>query len=253
MRLGGTNCLRKIGHRFLTILILGLAPLLPAADQPDPDVFTETLKKAIIEQDTETLLSFADSEGLSGEARQRQIESLKVTYPSTNVFAVSLGPLPVDFPPFFIMNGKRYEPTHPPVGIVTISFRQESGLTSKQLAYAIVDGKYKIVATKGTQLDWKGPNDSSLGYILEGTGAEGAVVKIKFNASGVDLERTFHGAAINLWGQHFSEIEVTVDDPKASLALKVLRDGKEIYKSETLTGAGKILYAGDKPRALNTE
>ncbi len=237
--------------RFLTILFLSLT--LHAADQPDPDVFTEALKKAITENDTETLLSFADSEGLSGEARQRQIESLKVTYPSTNVFAVSLGPLPVDFPPFFIMHGKRYEPTHPPEGVVTISFRQESGLTSKQLAYAIVEGKYKIVATKSTQLDWKGPPDSSLGYILEGTGAESAVVRIKFNASGVDMERTFHGAAINLWGQHLNEVEVTNEDPKASLTLKLLRDGKEIYKSETLTGAGKIHYAGDKPTALQAQ
>lgn len=239
--------------RLLAGFFLVLSLAVCAAEQPDPDVFTETLKKAITEDDTETLLSFADSEGLSGEARQRQIESLKVTYPSTNVFAVSLGPLPVDFPPFFIMHGKRYEPTHPPAGIVTISFRQESGLTSKQLAYAIVDGKYKIVATKSTDLEWKGPKDSSLGYILEGTGAESAVVRIKFNASGVDMDRTFHGAAINLWGQHFTEVEVASEDPKASLTLKVLRDGKEIYKSETLTGAGKILYAGDKPQALKTE
>lgn len=234
-------------------LFIALSAPNYAADQPDPDVFTETLKKAIIEQDTGTLLSFADDEGLTGEARQRQIESLKVTYPSTNVFSVSLGPLPVDFPPFFIMNGKRYEPTHPPVGIVTISFRQESGLTSKQLAYAVVDGKYKIVATKSIPLDWKGPPDASLGYIVEGPGAESAVVKVKFNASGVDMERTFHGASISLWGQHISEIEVTTDDPKASLLLKILRDGREIYKSETLTGAGKIVYAGDKPQALKTK
>ncbi len=239
-------------RRLLAVLVLPLLAI-HAEETPDPDVFTETLKKAIIEQDTETLLTFADSEGLTGEARKRQEESLKVTYPGTNVFSVSLGPLPVDFPPFFIMNGRRYEPTHPPAGIVTISFRQESGLTSKQLAYAIVDGRYKIVATKSTQLDWKGPPDASLGFIIEGPGSEGAVVKVKFNASGVDMERTFHGAAINLWGQHFGEVEVTNEDPKASLVLKVLRDGKEIYKSETLKGAGKILYTGDAPQALKSE
>lgn len=249
--MGGTAGCGKI---LRLILLAGLlSGAVRAAEAPGPDAFTEAFKKAIVENDRKTLLSFADGEGPADAARESQVESWLAMFPSRDVFSVSLGPLPVDFPPFFIMHGRRFDPSHPPAGIVTLSFRQDGGLTSKQLAYTIVDGHYKIVATKVTDLGWKGPKDVNIAYVLEGQGAESAVVKVRFNASGVDLERSFLGPSITLWGQHVSGIEVTCDDPKTSVFLKVLRDGKEIYRSEILKGAGKILYAGDLPQAAKTE
>lgn len=240
-------------RRLACLFIIGCLASAQAADAPDPDKFTEALKQAIMEQDEKTLQSFADDEGLSEEGQERQKLSVKKMFPSADVFSVSLGPLPVDFPMSFIMNGYLFEPTHPPEGIITVSFRQESGLTSRQYVYAVVDGKYKIVATKRKSLNWKGPPDTNLGFILEGDGAEAAVTTVRINASGVDVERVIHGASINMWGQHFNGIEVESKDPNANLTLKVIRDGKEIYKSEILKGAGKIIYAGDKPQALKKE
>jgi hypothetical protein len=199
------------------------------------------LKKAIAEKDEKALIRLADSESMG--------ESLKKLFESPDVFAVSLGSLPPDFVPFFIKDGKRYEPSHPPEGMVTISVRQEGGLTSSRYVYAIVDGTYKIVSTKITDLGWKGPPDANLSYSIEGFGTQNVSVKITFNASGVDVEQTYLEPSGGLWAQYISEINVTTENPLADFVLKVIREGEVIYTSERLKGPGKIVYSGDKPQA----
>lgn len=213
-----------------------------AAAADTPEAFTAAFQKAIVEKDEKTLNSFADSEG-TGEA-------LKKLFENPDVFSVSLGALPPDFLPFFIKDGKRYEPTHPPAGMVTVSVRQVGGLTSSRFVYAIVDGAYKIVSTKVTDLDWKGPPDANLGYSVEGFGTENVTVKIKFNASGVDVEQLYLEPSGGIWAQYISEIEAATENPQADFVLKIIREGKVIYTSERLKGAGKIVYAGDKPQAM---
>jgi hypothetical protein len=231
-------------NRLFAALLIALSTAT-GAEKPDADAFTEAFKKAIVERDEKLLLTFADSPAMG--------ESLKKLFENPNVFSVSLGPLPPDFIPFFIKNGKKLEPAYPPEGIVTISVRQEGGLTSDRLAYAIVDGAYKIVSTKVVDLDWKGPEDSSLAFSVEGFQAESVVVRAKFNASGVDVEQTYHEPSGAFWAQYISEVEVVSDNPQALIMLKIIRDGKVIFKSEPLKGAGKIIYPGDKPRAETTE
>jgi hypothetical protein len=207
-----------------------------AAETPEAGAFTAALKKAIVDRDETALVALADTDAMA--------QSLKALFANPNVFAVSLGPLPPDFIPFFIKDGKRYEPSHPPRGTVTVSFRQEGGLTSERFVYAVVDGAYKIISTKVTELNWKGPPDKELSFALEGFGTEGAVIKVKYNASGVDVEQTYHEPVGGFWCQHVSEIEVTTENPQASVVLKVIQQGKIIHTSEPLQGAGRIVYAG---------
>ena len=116
-----------------------------------------------------------------------------------------------------------------------------------------MEGAYKIVSTKITDLHWEGPPDASLGYSIEGSGADKVIVKAAFNASGVDVEQTYLDAYNAFWGQYISSLEVVSENPEAVLVLKVIRDGKVIYKSEPLKGAGKITYSGEKPRAEKSE
>lgn len=233
-----------------TVLFFGSGARTPAEEAvASGDAFAAALKKAIKEKDEKTLLSYVSAEGLSEAGKARQAESFRSLLAGPDVYDVTLGPLPVDFPPFFIMNGKRYEPTDPPAGIVTVSLKQENGLTSTQLVYAIVGGKYRLVTTRVVPIDWKGPRDVRLGYVLRGQGAESAVTRVRFNASGVDLDRTYHGPATDFWGQRIDGIEVTVSDPRAAVQLTVMADGKEIFKSEPQEGPGTISYAPKNPEA----
>ena len=227
-------------RHLVAALLLTVAAAL-ASDKPDPDVFTGAIKKAIVEKDEKALVGLADSEALA--------KALKTLFENPDVFAVSLGALPADFLPFVIKDGKRYEPSHPPEGMVTISVRQDSGLTSNRYVYSLVGGAYKIVSTKITDLGWKGPPDTGLSYSVEGFGTEAVSVKIKFNASGVDVEQLYLEPSGGFWAQYISEIEVTTANPQADFVLKVIREGRVIYTSERLNGPGKILYTGDKPQA----
>jgi hypothetical protein len=234
----------KIMKRVLAVLVLAISAAF-ASEDPGEEAFTTAFKKAIVERDEKTLLSFADSPTMG--------ESLKKLFEDPDVYSVSLGPLPPDFSPFFIKDGKRYEPTYPPKGMVTISARRDGGLTSNRLVYAIVDGAYKIVSTKITDLKWEGPPDASLGYSVEGIGAQGVTVKAAFNASGVDVEQTYLDAYGAFWGQYISRVEVSTENPQAEIVLKVIRDGKVIFTSEPLKGEGKIIYSGEQPRAQNSD
>lgn len=224
-------------------LFLALALSSSRADGQDEDTFTASLKRALVSQDQKAFLSLVDAP----PGRTELSESLKALFVNPDVFSVSLGPLPVDYQPFFIINGKRLEPSHAPKGVVTISFKKDAGLTSSQLPYTIVDGTYRIVTTKTTDLNWKGPPDANIGFFVVGDGAEDVEVKVRYNASGVDMEQVLHTSSASLFGQYFSGITVTTSDPAASLYLKVVSAQTEIYRSELLNGRGSLTYLREVP------
>jgi hypothetical protein len=75
-----------------------------------------------------------------------------------------------------------------------------------------------------------------------GQGADTARIFVEWNASGVDLSRTFSEAASTFWGQHIRSVTVTSDSEEASFKLMILEDGKTIYTSDPINGKGTLEY-----------
>lgn len=158
------------------------------------------------------------------------------------VDAISFEPLPSDFESVLIVQGRKIEPTSPPKGMVNVTFKGAvNGQGNSSGAYAVVDRKFYLVGMKSTDLGWKGPPDKNIGFSVVGQGASEVQIHGVWNASGVQLQRTFKESNLTFWGQHFEELKVTSGNDDCDVTVTITEDGKEIH-SEPLKGKGVLRY-----------
>jgi hypothetical protein len=229
--------------RFLLLMGFSLLSIWPASATPTtPDAFIAALKSAIAAKSADQLLALTCTAGMNeGDKKQTALmdQILLFAHPVTKI---SLAPLPDNFWTVAIANGKKYEMTAPPKGQVLIQFVNESGNGSNSalLPYALIDGNYFLTGGKTTDLGWKGPPDKTLSFMVMGQGTNGIKVDAKWNASGVEQERTFTSGSSGFMGQYFESVTVVCSDPSANLTLTLMANGKDIVPS--LTGKGTITY-----------
>ena len=137
--------------------------------------------------------------------------------------------------------GRRFEPTHPADGMLKLVNKSKDprSSSSMEMAYAVIDGSYYLVTVKSTDLGWKGRPDKSLNVMVLGAGQDKVKVHLKYNASGVDLERD-QGASAIFPGQYVSEVTVKSDSDDVDVTLRLLDEkGTIYYLSEPLKGRGR--------------
>jgi hypothetical protein len=115
------------------------------------------------------------------------------------------------------------------------------GPKESSIAYAVVEGKFFLVGMKSTDLGWKGPPDKNIGFSVVGQGSAGLQIQGVWNASGVQLKKTFKEGSITFWGQYFEQLNVTSDNDDCDVTVTITEDGKTIY-SEPLKGKGVLQY-----------
>jgi len=227
-------------------MILFAAALLVAgisAQPSTPDAFLSELRTAYEAKDLSKLESLTYFEGSSPQDKQMVALSLANLWGDGKIKRVSLTPLPVDFDNVRIFRGLKIEQTHPPTGFVRFDISgSESGYSSSKIPYARIDGKFFIVGTKTTDLGWKGPTDEMLGFFVSGTGAEKVIIEYSWNVSGVDQVKKVTSQSLSFSGQHFNWVTLTSDSPSANVALRLTKNGEDIFTSETLKGAGTLEY-----------
>lgn len=232
-------------RRLLTIATsLFLVTSGASAAEPIGSVqFTSALRAAIAEKDDPKLQALIYFKGESPEDRQRMISMLgRLFTAGKDVGEISLGPLPDDFESVFVVQGKKIEPTATPRGMVKVTYKGEGeGPVESSSAYTIVDGRYFLVGMKSTDLGWKGPADRNIGFSVAGQGSSELQILGVWNASGVQLKKTFKESSITFWGQHFEELSVTSDHDDCDVTVTITEDGKTIY-SEPLKGRGVLQY-----------
>jgi hypothetical protein len=153
-----------------------------------------------------------------------------------------LEPLPSDFDPVLIVRGRKIEPTATPKGMIKVTFKGAGqGPVETSGAYTVVDGKFFLVGMKSTDLGWKGPPDRNIGFSIVGQGAAGLQIHGVWNASGVQLKKTFKEPSITFWGQHFEELKVTSGHDDCDVTVTITEDGKTIH-TEPLRGKGVLQY-----------
>jgi len=214
-----------------------------AAEGEGAAKFKSSLRAAITEKDNQKLEELIYFEGSSLEDRQRMTSMLRMMLLNgKEVEEISLEPLPSDFDSVLIVRGKKLEPTATPSGMIKVTLKGAGqGPKQSSSAYAIVDGKFFFVGLKSTDLDWKGPADTNIGFSVVGQGSPGLQIDGVWNASGVQLKKKFKDSSITFWGQHFEELKVTSDNEDCDVTVTISEGGKEIY-SEPLKGKGVLQY-----------
>jgi hypothetical protein len=230
----------KLCLRFLLVLV-AIFPFQAWAQSTDPADFIASLRTAIQEKSADKLNALIYTVGMS--ASDRQMAFLPLLYfNNAEIDTISLVPLPPNFQSIYIVNGKKLEPTYPPIGQVQIEYKKvANGPLSLSPAYAIVDGHYFIISAKSTDLGWKGPQDKTLGFSLMGGSSKDKVqIKVKWNASGVDQERVYQETSALFLGQYIEGVTVTSDNPETTLI--ITEGGKEVFHSSPLKDKKSIEY-----------
>lgn len=233
---------------FITAFSLVALPHALLAQPKSEAEFIAAYKIAIQEKNPQKIEVLIYKKGVSEEDQKRVAKSqAQSLFPSDQeIESVTLGPLPKDFKPIRIGNGKKFEILPPPAGYVQI---QRGGKITSKTPYAVADGIYYLTSAIITDLNWKGPQDKPLMFSVTGTGNHKVKVIVKWNTCGVDQEETYpNSSSLNddcnasFNGQYISEITVTSDQPGTDVTLSIDEDLKEIYKSEPLKGVGKLHY-----------
>jgi hypothetical protein len=231
-------------HLFTTVIaIFTLTHGAIAAEADGAAKFKDNLRAAITKKDNQKLEELIYSEGSSPADRQRMSSMLRMMLLNgKEVEEISLEPLPSDFDTVLIVRGQKLEPTATPVGMVKVSLKGDGpSPTQSSSAYAIVEGRFLFVGLKSTDLGWKGPPDKNIGFSVVGTGSAELQIHGVWNASGVQLKKTFKERSITFWGQHFEEINVTSGNDDCDVTVTITEDGKDVH-SETLKGKGVLQY-----------
>jgi hypothetical protein len=226
------------------IFLFGLVPHVISAQPSSPREFISSLQTAIQEKSLEKLNAITYTVGMNDSDKKQAASVQQMFFSNSEIASISIKPLPPDFQSVYIVNGKKWEPTYPPTGVVNIQYKKtDNGPTGLTPTYAIIDGHYFLISTKTTDLGWKGPPDKTLGFAVTGKGQDTAQITVKWNASGVELERKFtQHSNMTFLGQYVEQVDVTSADHGTDVTLTISENGKEIFCSQPLKGKGKIEY-----------
>jgi hypothetical protein len=207
--------------------------------------FLAAVKGAYEAQDKKRVHALTWEAGMSDFERNQEQQTLDMMVYNKGVQKVYFQELPPDFMDTPVAWGRRIEPTHKPDGIITVDEMPSNGQESTSIAmpYACIDGTFYLITAKSTDLQWKGPRDHTLNVSVTGTGADKVKIHVKYNASGVDLERDQSSPSNAFPGQYVSEVRVTSASDEADVKLRLLDEtGKAYYESARLKGRGEVVY-----------
>jgi hypothetical protein len=226
------------------LFLVGVLFLNPLKAESGEEFLTN-YRGAIEQKDKAKLLSLYYTNGCS-ESDTKMLDAIVgFHFSDGKITEVRFEPTPAGTTLVNIANGKKYEPTYPPVGQVKITYAPVAGngMISGGDGYAIINGKYYLITAKSTDLGWSGPKDKTLTFMVMGAGMEKVKVQAKWNVSGVDQEKVFSNPpSCNFPGQYFESITATSTEDDTDVTLSILEDGKQIYESKPLKGKGTIEY-----------
>lgn len=227
-----------------TLLLFSLAFSLAAFAQETPEAFLSALEEALNAKYTAKLDALCYSAGMSEKDRAQQaLVQRQILDEIDNVESLSLRPLMEGFLPVVVTGGRRIETTAPPAGHVVIKFqRTGKGSASAYPTYSIIDDRYYLLRSKTSTVNWSGPADRKIAYVIAGEGKDGLRTKIKWNGSGVEQENIYTAPAISLHGQFIREISVTSESDDTNVTLTVLENDTPIFQSKPLKGRGTLEY-----------
>ena len=222
--------------------LLGIIPLSSWAQPSSPEDFIAAYRTAIQEKSLEKLNAITYTVGMS-ESDKKQVADVyqQVMFSDTEIVGISLVPLPADFQSVYFVNGKKIEPTYPPLGQIKIEYKKTAnGPLSSGGLYAIIDGHYLLISSKTTDLGWKGPPDTGLCLLVSGSPQDKVQITVKWNASGVEQEKVFNRYTTTVTGQYVESATVTSSNPDATLM--ILQGSKQIFLSPPLKDKAAIEY-----------
>lgn len=235
------NSIRRFWVLALSVLATPFCFSAPA----DPAALVAAIDAALIAKDLPALCALVDTEGLSAEDLKKVGPGVAGLIPDEGTAKVSTDRLPdgINLMTPRIYDGKRLELTRAPVGIIRVATKQGRAEMVATIPYVQTAGGFLLAGRKETDLGWKGPRDRQISFALDEDFPKAPVkLTVRYNTSGVEqkLESSHYSGVV--LGQHIDELTITglSEDFKGRLVLR--EGGKEIYRSEPITGKSAFTY-----------
>lgn len=248
----------------IPFLLAGVAALVAtahAAPATSPEALRDAVKAAFESGSVEQWKANVETGPMSESDHAVFDQTLRRVFSSRPVIeSLELGELPADgIDSVLVGGGRKYTLTLTPTGVINLKFRSGKNVNEIALPYAkTAAGVYKLSTLHGENLDWKGDPDRSYFVTVKNTGDAAVTVRVKYNASGVDIDKTYAGVKvkkIELPAQYVSSVEViragdAAGDTTLNIACQGIGDSnelKQVYSSEKLSRAGTILFTRKLP------
>lgn len=229
------------------VSVILMSPALHAAAPGSAEELRAAVEQAFVQKDRAALEALYYTEGLSEADKELNRRMLDMFWENpSETETVTIVPVPEFMTKALIARGKKWEPSLAPVGALLVKMKASSGnsVTTNGMTTAFGEsaGKYYLVSAKSTDLGWKGPEDTSLSFMVIGPGQNKVKIRYRWNVSGVDLEETADSPSISFVGQYIESIAVTSDSDDTDVTLTIRENEKEIYTSQPLKGKGTLEY-----------
>lgn len=250
----------RIPSLFSGIAAVALVSAAHAAPATTPEALRDAVKSAFESGSVEQWKSNVEVGALTPSDHLVLDGTLRRIFASKPVLEkIELGELPEEgIDSVLIGGGRKYRLTLVPTGVINLRFRSGKASNEIALPYAkTASGEYKLATLHAENLDWKGQPDRSYFVTVKNTGDDTVTVRVRYNASGVDVEKTSKVGKVRkleLPAQYVESVEVirTGDKPgdtTLNIACQGVGDAadlKPIYTSEKLSRAGTILFTRPK-------
>jgi hypothetical protein len=240
----------KMIRRFWLLMLSVLVAPSGFSAPTDPAALVAAIDAALVARDLPALCALVDTEGLSAEDIKKLSPGVAGLIPTEGTATVSADRLPdgSDLAAPRIYNGKRSELSRAPEGIIRVATKQGRAEMVATIPYVKTATGYLLAGRKETDLGWKGPKDRQLGFMLvEDFPKEPVKITVRYNTSGVEQTMTTPHYSGVVLGQHIDELTIT-GLSEGFKGRVVLRDGgKEVYRSEPITGQSTYTYRRAAP------
>ena len=227
----------------ILILIATIASHILCAGVPSPHDLVGAIEKAIANKDAKVIEKLTYTEGMSEEDKTRNFRHMPDHLFTTPTQKVEIGELSADqAKPFRIHRGLKFTPTAQPIGSVLLHQKSDKFSSTARLPYAKVNDLYYLVGVKSEKLNWDGPPDKSIGWMIGGPNAKTRDFKYTYYASGMMISDSSEYASSSFSGQYIAEVTFTSDSEDFEGEIVINEAGKEIARSETFKGKGTFTY-----------
>jgi hypothetical protein len=225
------------------ILIATLASHTLCAGVPSPQDLVGAIENAIANKDAKAIETLTYTEGMSEEDKARNFRHIPDQLFTTPTQKVEIGDLSADqVKPFRIHRGLKFIPTAQPVGSVLLHQKSDKFSSTARLSYAKVNDLYYLVGVKSEKLNWDGPPDKSIGWMIGGPSANTRDYRYTYYASGIMISDSSEYASSSFSGQYIAEVTFTSDSDDFEGEIIINEAGKEVARSEKFKGKGTFTY-----------
>lgn len=228
------------------VALIVISPALHAAAPSSAEELRAAFEGAFSKKEKATLEALYYAEGLSDSDKELNSRMLDMFWQGPGeVESVTIVPVPEEITKPRIARGKKWEVALPPSGAFQVNFKGSSGQWQRSTMTVLFGesaGKYYLVPAKSTDLGWKGPEDTTLTYMVIGEGQEKVKIRYRWNVSGVDLEEIAKSPSLSFVGQYIESVTVTSDSDDTNVTLTIREHNKDIYTSQPLKGKGTLEY-----------